>query len=189
VTEREYETARAEYRALQDQKSRLEVMTPVAGKVVDVAEALEPGTWLAAKMRLMSVVDPASMTVEAYVDEADLDRIAIGDMATFFAEADTRIEFPLRLVEIARASTKLLPDPALASTQGGPIAVRAQNQKQNELVPDRTIYRVRLAVAEGSAAPVTRVLRGDVILRGEAISLIRRIWRAALAVAIRESGA
>jgi hypothetical protein len=38
-------------------------------------------------------------------------------------------------------------------------------------------------------APVTRVLRGQVILRGEAISLARRIWRAALAVVIRESGA
>jgi putative peptide zinc metalloprotease protein len=192
VTEREYETARAEYRALQDQKSRLDVVSPVAGKIVDVAEALEPGTWLAPKTRLMSVVDPAGLTVEAYVDEADLDRIAVGDTATFFAEADTRIEFPLRLVEIARASTRALSDPALASTLGGPIAVRAQqrnDQKQNDLIPDRTIYRLRLAVTDSGATPVNRVLRGDVILRGEPISLIRRIWRAALAVVIRESGA
>jgi putative peptide zinc metalloprotease protein len=192
VSERDYETARAEYRALQDQQSRLEVTSPVAGKVVDVAEALEPGSWLAAKTRLMSVVDPAGLIVEAYVDEADLDRVTLGDPATFIAEADTRIEFPLRLAEIARASTKVLPDPALASTLGGPIAVRAEKQteqRQNELVPDRTIYRVRLAVAAGSGAPVTRVLRGTVILRGEAISLVRRIWRTALAVVIRESGA
>jgi putative peptide zinc metalloprotease protein len=191
VTEREYETARAEYRALQDQQSRLDVTTPVAGKIVDMAEALEPGTWLAPKTRLMSVVDPAGLTVEAYVDEADLDRIAVGDTATFFAEADTRIEFPLRLVEIARASTKVLAEPTLASTLGGPIAVRAQkqNEKQSDLVPDRTIYRLRLAVIEGSAVPVSRVLRGEIILRGEAISLLRRVWRAALAVAIRESGA
>jgi putative peptide zinc metalloprotease protein len=192
VTEREYEAARAEYRALRDQQSRLDVTTPAAGKVVDVAEALEPGSWLAAKSRLMSVVDPAGAIVEAYVDEADLDRIAVGDAASFIAEADTRIEYPLRLVEIARASTKVLSDPALASTLGGPIAVRAQkpsDQKQNDLVPDRTIYRLRLALAEGAPAPVTRVLRGEVILRGEAISLIRRIWRSALAVVIRESGA
>jgi len=191
VTEREYETARAEYRALQDQQSRLVVTTPVAGQVVDVADALEPGTWLAAKTRLMSVVDPAGITVEAYLDEADLDRVAVGDAATFIAEADARITFSLRLVEIARASTRSLSDPALASTLGGPIAVRAQrqNEKQSELVPDRTVYRLRLALAEGNAAPVTRILRGEVILRGEAISLARRIWRAALAVAIRESGA
>jgi putative peptide zinc metalloprotease protein len=192
VTEREYEAARAEYRALQDQQSRLAVTSPIAGQVVDVAEALEPGSWLAAKSRLMSVIDPTGMTVEAYVDEADLDRIAVGDAATFFADADTRIEFPLRLVEIARASTKSLRDQVLASTLGGPIAVRAEkpnDPKQNELVPDRTLYRVRLAVVEGAAAPVSRVLRGQVILRGEAISLVRRIWRYALAVTIRESGA
>ncbi len=191
VTEREYEAARAEYRALQDQKSRLDVTTPIAGEVVDVAEALDPGSWLAAKSRLMSVIDPTSMTVEAYVDEADLDRITVGDAASFVAEADTRIEFPLRLTEIARASTTVLPDPALASTMGGPIAVRPQkqNEKQNELVPDRTLYRVRLALAEGRPAPVTRILRGQVILRGEAVSLARRLWRFALAVVIRESGA
>jgi putative peptide zinc metalloprotease protein len=191
VTEREYETARAEYRALQDMQSRLLVTTPVAGKVVDVAEALEPGTWFAAKTRLMSVVDPAGITVEAYVDEADLDRIAVGDAAIFMAEADTRITFALRLVEIARAGTKSLPDPVLASTLGGPIAVRAQkqNDKQSELVPDRTVYRLRLSVADATAAPVTRILRGEVILRGEPVSLVRRIWRAALAVAVRESGA
>jgi putative peptide zinc metalloprotease protein len=191
VTEREYEAARAEYRALQDQKSRLDMTSPIAGQVVDVAEALDSGSWLAAKSRLMSVIDPASMTVEAYVDEADLDRITVGDAASFVAEADTRIEFPLRLTEIARASTTVLSDPSLASTMGGPIAVRSQkqNEKQNELVPDRTLYRVRLALAEGHAAPVTRILRGQVILRGEAISLARRLWRLALAVVIRESGA
>lgn len=191
VTEREYEAARAEYRALQDQKVRLNVMSPIAGQVVDVAEALDSGSWLAAKSRLMSVIDPANMTVEAYVDEADLERITVGDAASFVAEADTRIEFPLRLTEIARASTTVLPDPSLASTMGGPIAVRPQkqNEKQNELVPDRTLYRVRLALAEGHPAPVTRILRGQVILRGEAISLVRRLWRLALAVVIRESGA
>ena len=58
VTESEYEAARAEYRALMDQKSRLDVATPVAGEVVDVAEALEPGGWMPAKSRLMSVIDP-----------------------------------------------------------------------------------------------------------------------------------
>jgi putative peptide zinc metalloprotease protein len=150
-----------------------------------------PGTWLAAKSRLMSVVDPANMTVEAYVDEADLDRLHVGDRASFFAEADTRIEFPLVLQEIARASTRLLSEPALASTNGGPIAVRThnQNQKQKELVPDRTIYRLRLTITGGKDVPVAKVLRGDVILRGEPVSLARRMWRTALAVFVRESGA
>ena len=135
----------------------------------------------------MSIVDPERTTVEAYVDEADLDRIAVGDSATFFAEADTRIELPLRLVEIARASTRLLADPSLASVHGGPIAVRAQ--KQNELVPDRTIYRVRLAAAGGTVFRSTGCCAARDSPRGEAVSLAKRAWRAVLAVGIRESGA
>ncbi|CAN5379648.1 hemolysin D [soil metagenome] len=191
VTEREYETAIAEYRALIDLQSRLEIAAPVTGRIVDVADALVPGTWLAGKSRLMSVVDPANMTVEAYVDEADLDRLHVGDRASFFAEADSRIAFPLVLQEIARASTRLLSEPALASTNGGPIAVRNpnQNQKQKELVPDRTIYRLRLAIVDGNNIPATRTLRGDVILHGEPVSLARRMWRTAMAVFVRESGA
>jgi putative peptide zinc metalloprotease protein len=91
---------------LTDQKSRLDVVAPIPGKVVDVEEALEPDTRVKAKSRLLSVIDPAAVTVEAYVDEADLERIATGDTATFFAEADSRIEVPLRVAEIARASTR-----------------------------------------------------------------------------------
>jgi putative peptide zinc metalloprotease protein len=191
VTEREYDTALAEYRSLLDQKSRLDVTAPIAGKVVDVAPALNPGTWLPPKSRLLSVVDPAAITVEAYVDEGDLARIAVGESATFYSEADSRLEVPLRVTEIARGSTRLLTEPYLASTAGGPITVRAP--KQNELVPDRTIYRVTLALAQDDAQKdaqgIDRVLRGWVIMRGEARSLIIRAWRTFLVVVIRESGA
>ena len=185
VTEREYEASLAEYRGLLDEKARLEVTTPIAGKVVDIDDGLVPGMWVKAKSRLASVIDPAAVTVEAYVDEADLDRIAVGDAATFYAEADSRIEAPLRITEIARASTRMLSDPALASVYGGPITVRAQ--KQNELIPDRTLYRVTLTPT-AETVPPTRVLRGHVMMRGEASSMAGRTWRAFYAIVVREAG-
>jgi putative peptide zinc metalloprotease protein len=186
VTEREYEATLAEYRGLTDQKNRLEIVAPIAGTIVDIADGLEPGTWLSAKTRLLSVVEPSGITVEAYIDEADLLRVATGDSASFIAEADNRVELPLRVTEIAGASTRVLSDRSLASTFGGPIPVRAQ--KQNELVPDHTIYRVTLALT-ATAAPQSRIVRGRVILRGKPVSLAASAWRAILAVAIRESGA
>jgi len=185
VTEREYEASLAEYRGLLDQKAQLEVTAPIAGKVVDMAEGLAPGLWVPAKSRLASVIEPQSITGEAYLDEADLDRVAVGDTATFRAEADSRIAVALRVVEIARASTRTLPDPYLASTYGGPITVRTP--KQNELVPDRTLYRVTLA-PQGDAPLPTRVLRGHVVLHGEPVSIAVRTWRSFFAVVIRESG-
>ena len=185
VTEQEYEASLAEYRGLLDEKARLEVTAPIAGRVVDVDDDLAPGVWVKAKSRLASVINPAGITVEAYVDEADLERVAVGDVATFYAEADSRIQVPLRVTEIARASSRVLPDPALASVYGGPITVRPQ--KKDELIPDRTLYRVTLTPSAESLTP-TRVLRGEVTMRGEAISIAARTWRAFSAIVVREAG-
>jgi putative peptide zinc metalloprotease protein len=185
VTEREYEAKLAEYRGLADQKARLEITAPMAGKVVDLEDGLAVGMWVKPKSRLASVIEPAAVTAEAYVDEADLDRVAVGDSASFHAEADSRIEVPMHVVEIASASTHALPDPYLASVYGGPITVRAQ--KQNELVPDRTFYRVTLAPSAG-VLPPTRVLRGQIVLRGQPVSVAARTWRTFRAVVVREAG-
>jgi putative peptide zinc metalloprotease protein len=186
IAEREYETARSEWRGLNDQKARLDIGAPIAGRIVDVADGLTDGAWLPAKARLMSVVDPAAIAVEAYIDEADLGRVKVGDSASFFAEADAHIDLPLRVSAIASASTRLLSDLPLASTHGGPITVRGS--KPTEMIPDRTLYRVTLTPG-GTAAPPLRVVRGSVVLRAEPVSFAVRAWRAVLAIAIRESGA
>jgi putative peptide zinc metalloprotease protein len=186
VSEREYEASLAEYHALLDQKARLDVSAPITGDAVDFADGLEPGEWLPAKSRLLSVVDPAGSQVDAYIDEADLERIAPGNTATFYAAADDRIKVALRIIEIARASTRILHEPSLASVYGGPIAVRAT--KQNELIPDQTIYRIGL-LPSGTALAPSAVMRGTVVIRGGAVSIVSRVWRAFLAVAVRESGA
>lgn len=186
VIEQEYGAALAEYRGLAEQKARLRISAPIAGQMVDLDRGLEEGAWLRSKMRLLSIVDPSGTVVEAYVEESDLGRIAAGDSASFFAEADSRIEVPLRVAEIARASSRVLVEPALASVNGGPINVRPTQQK--DLVPDQTVFRVVLAPV-GEVAPPGRILRGRVIIQGQPVSLARRIWRAALALLVRESGA
>lgn len=186
VTEREYQAAVAEYQALLDQKQRLDVMSPIAGRVVDVSDDLEPGLWLPAKARLLSVVDPTQIVIEAYIDESDLAQIAPGDTAIFHAEADDRISVPLRVTEIARASTRVFREPYLVSVHGGPIAARAD--KNNDYIPDRTLYRVTLTPTQSDVTP-RLILRGTVTMRGTAVSIAARAWRALLAIGIRESGA
>ena len=185
VSEREFQAAVAEYRALLDQKARLEVTSAIAGHVVDLAEGLEPGVWLPAKERLLSVVDESQINVEAYIDEADLARVAPGDTATFHAEADDHISVVLSIAEIARASTRILREPYLASVHGGSIPVR--EAKNNEYIPDHTIYRVMLVPAKAEAPP-NRIVRGTVSMRGRPQSIAARLWRSMLAVVIREAG-
>lgn len=185
VSEREYQAAVGEHKALMDQKRRLDVTAPIAGRIVDVAENLKPGQWLPAKARLLSIMDPAKTVVEAFVDESDMDRIAAGDSATFHAEGDDRVSVTLRVAEIARSSTRSFREPYLASPNGGPIGARAG--KNNEFIPDRAFYRVTLVPVQ-TELPPAQIVRGTVTLQGTRMSIAAGVWRTVLGVVVREAG-
>lgn len=185
VAEHEYEQALAAYRSLADESAKLQVKAPIAGRVVDLGETLRPGEWVAARERLLAVIEPDRAAIEAYVAESDLARIAPGTKATFYPEGGWGAPLAARVVRIERANTASLAEPYLASRFGGDIPVR--EQKQGEFVPETSVYRVTLAPAGPVAAP-SRVLRGRVVLSGTAESLALRAWRRILAVAVRETG-
>ena len=185
VAEHEYEQALAAYQSLADESAKLQVKAPIAGRVVDLGETLRPGEWVAARERLLAVIEPDRAAIEAYVAESDLARIAPGTTATFYPEGGWGAPLTARVVRIERANTASLTEPYLASRFGGDIPVR--EQKQGEFVPETSVYRVTLAPAAAVAAP-SRVLRGRVVLSGTAESLALRAWRRILAVAVRETG-
>lgn len=185
VSEREYQAAVGEYKALADQKRRLDVTAPIAGRVVDIAEDLKPGEWLPAKSRLLSIVDPEKTVVEAFIDESDMERIVRGDSATFHAEGDDRVSVSLRVAEIARSSTRSFREPYLASPNGGPIGARAG--KNNEFIPDRAFYRVTLTPVQNELPPA-QIVRGTVTLQGTHMSIAAGVWRTILGIVVREAG-
>lgn len=185
VAAREYDAASSRYRSLADETAKLDVVAPIAGRVTDIADDLRPGLWVAPHERLMDVIDPDHASIEAAVSEADLARIAVGARATFYPERGWRDPFQVHVVRIERANIRVLAEPYLASRFGGAVAVR--ETRQNEWVPENSIYRVMLAPDEPMSAP-NRVLRGHVVIAGAAQSIAVRTWRRILAVAVRESG-
>jgi putative peptide zinc metalloprotease protein len=186
VAEHEYDAAYAQYHALSDASARLHVTAPMAGRVVDVADDLRPGMWLAPKTRLMSLVDVGESEIDAYVYESDMHRIAVGNTATFYPDGGFLSSLDARVTAIDRANTRILPDGYLASRFGGAIPVR--ETPQGELVPERAVYHIMLAPDQGAEAPA-RVLRGRLVIKGRAESLAARAWRSIVAVLVRESGA
>jgi len=186
VAEHEYDAAYAQYRSLADIAARLQVVAPMTGRVVDVADDLRPGLWVAPKTRLFSVVDADHSEIDAYVYEADVHRIAIGSTATFYPDGGFVSSLDARVTTIDRATTRQLPETYLASRFGGAIPVR--ETPQGELVPERAVYRIVLAPEHDAEAPA-RVLRGRLVIKGSAESLAARAWRSVLAVLVRESGA
>ena len=103
---------------------------------------------------------------DAYVEEADVDRLQAGADARFLIHGEV-LGQAARVVEIDTTRTLRLAHPMLDSRYGGPILTQA-NEKTSQ--PVKALYRVRLALD----APLTpaREARGVVVIEGARHSLL-----------------
>ncbi|TWB20405.1 putative peptide zinc metalloprotease protein [Nitrospirillum amazonense] len=182
IAAQELETAQAELRGLEAEKAKLTVTAPFAGIMAEVAEPLSPGEWLPAKERLGLLLDPAHPMIEAYVREADLHRVALGDRGRFRPDQTVTSAVDGRIQDIDDTSTRVLSRRYLASTYGGDIAAREDSQHQ--LVPEESLYRVLIAPAKDTAP--ASLERGRVTLEGVRESLLGSLWRRTVAILLRE---
>lgn len=185
ATWRELEAAQAQVTALSAEAARLEVSAPMAGTVVDMADPLTPGEWLREGTRLATLIDPHSSQIEAYLPEEDLRRVPVGAAARFLADSGGRHWVAARVVAIAAVSSRVLPEPSLASVHGGNVPTH--QGRDGVLIPETPVYRVLLRPEHPLPAPA-RVERGTVLLEGERESIAARLWRTAAGVLVRESG-
>ena len=176
--------AQAELTAGKAEHDRLVIRAPITGTVVEVAEPLGIGEWVKPGELLGVVADSSRTRIDAYVEEAELDRVA-PDAAGMFVPADMALSrIPANVTSINGTAVRTLADQELASVNGGAIATRAG---QNEtLVPEVPIYRVTLRPSE--PVVLQHTIAGNVILEGQAVSIMGRMWRKIVSVLIRESG-
>lgn len=182
------------------QQAQLRLVAPFDGRVADLAEPLGPGEWLPAGEWLGTLTGGQGVLVEAYVAEADLQRVQAGDAARFLPEDLSRPSLVLRVVSVAATASRHLGGaPELASTLGGPVAaVRAPRGQAavdatahgQEWQPEQALYRVTLAPAPEPPVegPWPQVLRGHVLIDGQAQSPLLAAARRALSLLVRESG-
>lgn len=169
--------ARSESRA-----GSLEVTAPFAGEVRDIPTDLRVGAQIRRLERLGVLVAADSSVVEAFVSEADLDRVQPGAAARFIqVDGDT---LSLKVAEVAHASTRALEVIELASTHEGPISVR--RGPQNTLVPEHALYRV-LLVGEQPLGTTTSRTVGTVVIDAPPRSIADIIYRRAVALLLREA--
>jgi len=185
TTWRELEAAQAEATAYADEIARLSVTAPFAGTLVEVADPLAPGEWVKEGMRLATLVAPGSGLIEAYIPEEDLGRIRVGATGRFLSDEPGRDWIAAKVAAIAAASSRILPEPSLASVHGGNVPTR--EGRDHALIPETPVYRVLLRPDPPLPAPA-RVERGAVLLEGERESVAARLWRIAVGVMVRESG-
>ncbi|KHS71982.1 hemolysin D [Pectobacterium brasiliense] len=180
----EHEAALQKLQVLQRQSEQLTVRAPIDGVVADMTTSLETGEWLGQGEWLAVVTKPTGGLVEAFVSEKDWQRLHTGAKGTFYLQDVSRSSLPLTIVEIASTATRdLNAAPELASIYGGDIATLSDAQRK--LHPEQAVYRVLLSLPDDYRAQ-PQVLRGTVVMDGEAQSLLIRGWKVVSAVLIRE---
>jgi putative peptide zinc metalloprotease protein len=180
----ELAAAAAELESLRADQAKLSVRAPLAGTIIDVPSHLAHGGWIAAGEPLGMVVGDGA-SVRAYVDEADLERIAAEGEAWFYPEHGLRPPLRLTLASLAPAALRSIDDVELASVHGGPLA--ASSGKDGRVVLHSPVYAATLVPEQPMEMP-PQVVRGTVLIDAAPYSLAQALWRRVVGIAVRESG-
>jgi putative peptide zinc metalloprotease protein len=182
---RRWEAANVDLQGAKDLVQQLQVMAPFSGTVTARNPALASGAWIPKGEMLFEVVGPQGSKVEAYVGEAQLPRLHAGESARFIANQPGQAAVDCRIGATDRLNLATLDQAALASSYGGPIA--AQRNTNGSLIPQETLFRVRLNQCQTSHSPAQE-LPGSAILKSRRQSLFMSGWLALVNILRAEGG-
>ncbi len=172
--------------SLNSKKQQLVIRAPFDGVIYDVDPSLHQGRWINVSLPLATIIQPSRPIIEGVVSEAELNRIILHSPAKFIPDDPQRKTIWGFVGDIEQANLKTMDLPALASVYGGTVPTNI-NEK-NQIVPDRSMYRIRVDVSIVEKARVDQLLRGVVHIEGESESFLKRAYKLVVSVMIRESG-
>lgn len=185
ILREQLQAAQQELKGLLAERARLSPVTPFVGEVIDVMPDIHLLDWVPKGQRLATYANLSSWIVDTYVEESDLSRLEVGNWARFVPESPGLPMLNLVVTEIDRDASRVLNDPALAATAGGQILVRQKNQT---LIPERSVFRVRLRVEGDPGKMSTGHLRGSVSILGWPRSIFGEFLRGTATTLVREMG-
>ena len=179
---------RAEATLYEKEQSRLKMVAPFSGVLVDLDPQLTSGVWIQPRQPLANLVDPSSWTVEAFVSEEDVARVRLGDPVRVHLGLRSISFLHGRVLEVDTSRTTVLPHSMLDAKAGGPIAtlVASSEERRQERVPKEAIYRIKIALDR--KPPGLQMQLTNVVISGQARAWLPGILSRIAAVAIRESG-
>jgi putative peptide zinc metalloprotease protein len=179
------QSSQSELDGLIKEYDKLNRRAPFSGVIADVDPDLFLGEWIPKSSAILTLIDDKNWVVDCYVEESELRRLDIGNWGRFIPDAPGLGAVGLSVISIDKDATRVLSEGILASTAGGSILVRQQNKK---LIPEQSIYKVRLKVDGNPDKLSTGYLRGRVVILAWPKSILGEVIRAGLSVLIREAG-
>ncbi len=170
VIEADLEATMARLHSLRRQAERSKLTAAFDGVVRDVLPDLAPGQWVGEGDALFTLTDGMEWQGQAFVSEADAERLRPGGEGYFVASDGSRPAIPVRIIGIDAAALREFDAPYLLSIHGGPL--QARSKPNGAVEPLRAYYRVHLGVRPlgGGQADFPHVLQGHVVLKAEARS-------------------
>lgn len=129
LVESEREKFLAEAGVFSGEQSRMQLVAPFAGHLLDQDPHLRVGVWVQPRQPLGMLVDPASWVAEAFVAEDDVGRIKVGNEVR--VNVGWRSPHPIagKVVQVDSARTVTLPYAVLDASAGGPIVTLPPGRK------------------------------------------------------------
>jgi putative peptide zinc metalloprotease protein len=186
VIVQQLQETRSKLDGLYEKQNQFTIRAPINGVIYDMEESLHEGRWVNPSLALATIVQPDQPAITGIVTEADLERIKTQTSAKFIPDNPQLDSIWAYVQDIELANIKTLDIPVLASTYGGKVPVQFNDKQQ--LVPDKSVYRVRLTVSPVEDVRVENIERGVAHIEGKSESFLKRMYKIMISVLIRESG-
>lgn len=186
VIVQQLQESRSKLKGLYEEQNKFIIRAPIDGIIFDLETSLLQGRWINPTLAIATVVQTDEPFFEGVVFEADLARIKLHATAKFIpdnAQLDTIWGY---VADIEQSNLNSLQLPLLASIYGGQVPVQFNDEQQ--LVPEKSAYKVRFSVSPVEHIKVDKVVRGVVHIEGKAESFLKRFYKMVASILIRESG-
>ncbi len=185
VMQAELDTARAAVAEAQAALTRLTPAAPFDGVFYRTEADLHSDQWLGREEHLGTLVGDGPWTVVAYLDEQHVHLVKAGLTARFYPDGRRQDTIPLKVVSMELDATRVLTHPMLTTLAGGDVQARPV---ENELVPEKAVYRVTFIAESVASLGDTHIRRGHVVIGAGSESILVRLGRNTLSVLWRELG-
>ncbi len=177
---------RSKLEGLYEKQNQFLIRAPIDGVIFDTQDSLHKNRWINPSLPLATIAQTDKPVIEGVVTEEVLARIEKLAPAKFIPDNPQLDSIWSFVLDIEMANLKTLELPALASIYGGKIPVHFNENQQ--LVPDKSAFKVRFSVSAVEDVKVDQIIRGVVHVQGEAESFIKRFYKVIVSVLVRESG-
>ena len=185
VLESELAEALATRQAVFEEAAAEQLRATHGGVVRDLARDLVPGRWVNPRQQLMKIVTEAEPVIEVFVSERQVGAIQPGQDVHFYPSVPNHPVVRGTLIAVDKSPLKELPQPLLASTFGGDIAISPTSK--GRLTAQEAVFRVTVK-PEASAPSANMVIRGTARIETDFRFVAENFIYRAISVLIRESG-